>query len=115
MDEKLASGEMVISDRYYFSGVAYTAAKGVDIEWCRSADRGITEPDLVVFVDVGPSEVAKRPGFGNEKYEKIEYLERVYAVLRDEVERCGRGVVVDGTQKIERIVEEIERIIVELE
>ena len=37
---KLNQGEIVIIDRYAFSGVAYSVAKGLDIEWCKSSDKG---------------------------------------------------------------------------
>ena len=33
--EKLKSGTTVIIDRYAFSGVAFSAAKGLDLDWCK--------------------------------------------------------------------------------
>ncbi len=36
----LASGKTVIADRYSFSGVAYSTAKGLDFEECKKADSG---------------------------------------------------------------------------
>ena len=38
--EKLQKGEIIIIDRYAYSGVAYSVAKGLDLEWCKSPDRG---------------------------------------------------------------------------
>ena len=38
-------------DRYAFSGVAFTAAKGLDLEWCKNPDRGLPKPDLVLQLE----------------------------------------------------------------
>lgn len=35
MEAKLGSGTTLIVDRYSFSGVAFSSAKGLDIEWCK--------------------------------------------------------------------------------
>lgn len=35
MEAKLRSGTTLIVDRYSYSGVAFTSAKGLDIEWCK--------------------------------------------------------------------------------
>lgn len=104
MDHFQAPGcEIVLCDRYYFSGIAYTAAKGVPIEWCSKPDQGLTEPDLVMFIDVRAEEVASRPGFGNEKYEKVEYQRKVYKLLKGLVEEHANGRVVCGDGSVEEI------------
>lgn len=38
MEEKLKSGITLIVDRYSYSGVAFSSAKGLDIEWCKVKD-----------------------------------------------------------------------------
>lgn len=35
MESKLRSGISLIVDRYSYSGVAFSAAKGLDLEWCK--------------------------------------------------------------------------------
>ena len=35
MESKLLDGTTLIVDRYSYSGVAFSAAKGLDIEWCK--------------------------------------------------------------------------------
>ena len=39
---KLNQGNVVIIDRYAYSGIAYSGAKGLDIAWCKSPDKGNT-------------------------------------------------------------------------
>ena len=66
-------GIHVVCDRYAHSGVAYSAAKGLDFEWCVAPDRGLVKPDLVIYVDISAEEITKRSGFGDERYEKFEF------------------------------------------
>ena len=74
----LESGTHVIVDRYAFSGVAFSGAKpNLSMEWCRQSDRGLPKPDLVCFLDVSAEEAAKRGGFGDERYEKAEFQQKV--------------------------------------
>nr|CAA46698.1 thymidylate kinase [Schizosaccharomyces pombe] len=71
-----------ILDRYAFSGIAFSAAKGLDWEWCKSPDRGLTRPDLVIFLNVDPRIAATRGQYGEERYEKIEMQEKVLKNLQ---------------------------------
>uniref|UniRef100_A0A0E0LNX5 dTMP kinase n=1 Tax=Oryza punctata TaxID=4537 RepID=A0A0E0LNX5_ORYPU len=54
MERKLLGGTTLIVDRYSYSGVAFSAAKGLDIEWCKAPENGLIAPDLVVYLDVQP-------------------------------------------------------------
>ncbi len=41
------SGNHIVCDRYAYSGVAFTAAKGSrSFQWCKGADRGLPKPDI---------------------------------------------------------------------
>ena len=71
--ETLASGTNIVCDRYAFSGVTYSAAKGLDFEWCLNADRGLVQPDLVIYIKVSMETIKERSGFGDERYEKTEF------------------------------------------
>jgi len=35
MESKLRSGTSLVVDRYSYSGVAFSSAKGLDFEWCK--------------------------------------------------------------------------------
>lgn len=73
----LRAGDCVIIDRYAYSGVAYSSAKGLDMAWCKSADAGLPKPDLVIYLDI-PIEVAmKRGDFGSERFEKVAFQRAV--------------------------------------
>mmetsp|Transcript_14607 Transcript_14607/g.24911 ORF Transcript_14607/g.24911 Transcript_14607/m.24911 type:complete len:161 (+) Transcript_14607:15-497(+) len=69
----LRAGVNVVCDRYAYSGVAYTASKGLDFEWCLNGDRGLLKPDLVIYIDVDMETIKSRSGFGDERYEKVDF------------------------------------------
>ena len=53
--KKLQEGQSIVLDRYAFSGVAFTAAKGLhSVEWCKGPDTGLPKPDVVIYLNVSP-------------------------------------------------------------
>ena len=52
-------------------------AKGLDFDWCLGADRGLVQPDLVIYFDISAEKLAQRSGFGEERFEKIEFQQKV--------------------------------------
>lgn len=66
-----------MSDRYAYSGVCYSVAKGLNFDWCLGADRGLLQPDLVFYIDMSAVDLAKRSGYGDERFEKIEFQSKV--------------------------------------
>ena len=74
---ELNSGVDVVCDRYAYSGIAYSAAKGLDLEWCRAPDKGLPEPDLVLYLSVSAEVARTRGGYGEERYEKEEFQAQV--------------------------------------
>lgn len=79
----LQDGTVVILDRYVYSGVAYSAAKGLDFQWCLSPDIGLPKPDLTIFLKFRQSENASRAGFGDERYEVAEFQEKVKHIFEN--------------------------------
>ncbi|KHN98399.1 Thymidylate kinase [Metarhizium album ARSEF 1941] len=76
----LAAGTTVISDRFYHSGIVYSAAKlnpSLPLSWARAAERGLPRPDLVLFLDLDEETAESRGGWGGELYEKAEMQRRV--------------------------------------
>lgn len=97
----LNAGRSIILDRYVPSGVAYSAAKGMGLDWCKAPDAGLPAPDLVLFIDL-PAEVAQaRAGYGEERYEKVDFQARVrclFKALQDDT-----WAVIDGNQTPEAL------------
>lgn len=68
IQQLLSDGNYVICDRYWYSGVAYSCAKGLDYEWCKAPDQGLIEPDLVIYLRADPEVLQKRKDYGEERY-----------------------------------------------
>lgn len=84
--DALNSGEIVIADRYAFSGSAYSMAKGLNPDWCKMTDRGLVGPDIVFYIAIRPEEAAKRKGFGKERFETLYFQKNVseaFKTLKD--------------------------------
>ena len=87
----LAAGQVVITDRYYYSSVAYQGALGLNQAHILSANEAFAPPPLLVFILSLPPELAvarlsQNPERQRQVSEGQDYLERVaaiYASLRD--------------------------------
>jgi dTMP kinase len=80
MTALLASGTTVICDRYYHSGIVYSAAKenpDLTLPWARAPEVGLPRPDLVLFLDLDEEEAKSRGGWGGEAYERAGMQRRV--------------------------------------
>lgn len=82
------SCDYVILDRYVHSNVAYGAANGLDRAWLRSLDRGLPEPDVVVFLDVEFEEARARKRKNRDAFESDAGLARRVSA---EYRRMARG------------------------
>ncbi len=97
-----------VCDRYAYSGVAYSSAKGLDTEWCKSGDVGLPAPDCVIFLNMPVEEAAKRGNYGEERYEKQDFqrlIQQKFLALQEEDRALGQQewLVVDATQSIEDV------------
>lgn len=97
-------GVNIILDRYTYSGVAYSAAKGMSVEWCIEPDRGLVKPDTVLFLELSVKAALARISDGtNERYETQAFLEKVKNVYDTKLYDEKLWTKVDATQKREEI------------
>jgi dTMP kinase len=54
------TGTTVLCDRYSYSGVAYSVARGLDLQWCKRVEAGLPKPDVVIYLKVSPEERLRR-------------------------------------------------------
>lgn len=78
----LLAGQHVVMDRYSYSGIAYSIAKGLTESWCAASEVGLPAPDLVITLSVTPAEATKRGGYGTERYETQGFQEKVAAAFQ---------------------------------
>mmetsp|Transcript_4967 Transcript_4967/g.7587 ORF Transcript_4967/g.7587 Transcript_4967/m.7587 type:complete len:217 (-) Transcript_4967:140-790(-) len=107
---KLESGTTLICDRYAYSGVAFSSAKGMDLGWCKSCDVGLPAPDCVFYFDMPVDAATQRGSYGEERYEKIDFQRKVqkqFLKLKAEDEAAGaagvRWTVIDAQKSIDEV------------
>ena len=66
----LADGEILVSDRYLASSVAYGAALGLDAAWLTELQKFLPQPDLTILLDIAPETAVRRKSVDRDRYER---------------------------------------------
>ena len=112
----LKEGNTVISDRYYYSSLAYQGAVlGYDRVAALNLDNeGIRTPDICVFLDLTPEKSLERIGKRGEEteiYENMDYLTKTRAMFFDVFEKLrARGeniAIIDAFGSPEDVSEKV--------
>ncbi|CAD6572555.1 MAG: Thymidylate kinase [Alectoria sarmentosa] len=105
-------GITVVIDRYYYSGIVYSAAKDkadLSLKWARDPEIGLPRPDVCVFLDIAPEAAAKRGGFGGEKYETSTIQKRVRELFY-KIMGTNDGMdirIVDAGRSVEEVEQDV--------
>ncbi len=111
----LARGEVVVSDRYLDSSVAYQGlARGLGLERIRDLNQWGTEgllPDLVILLDLHPAGRGARDGEDDRlEREDVSFHTRVREAYLTLAERnSDRFLVIDAARTVEEVADEIIR------
>ena len=110
----------VISDRYYYSSLAYQGA-ATDYEWVKVMNINspeIRRPDLCIYLDLLPEQSLERISRGRESLEIYENIEKLTAVrakflsVVEDLRRDGESIyVVNAARAAEDIAKEIFEIV----
>lgn len=107
VEPAIGRGDIVISERYYHSTIAYQAAQGVDRGWLIDLNKFAPKPDITLYLDVKPKTGAGRTKTG-EIFENPAFLEKV----RDNYRKFDSEMVkVDAERPIKEVFNDIKRII----
>lgn len=101
----LETGDVVISDRYVYSSLAYQGAAGLSLEWIEKVNSHALRPDIALFLDVDLGTVMKRLKPRKSIMENLETQERVRGYYLDLV-KVGLLRRVDGNRVKSEIAEE---------
>jgi dTMP kinase len=93
----LKKGQIVVSDRYVYSSLAYQGATGLELEWIEKINEHAIHPDLAIFIDVNPETVVQRLKPRKSVMENLETQRKVREVYLKFVEK-GELVRVDGNK-----------------
>ena len=83
IEPALKENKIVISERYYYSTIAYQAAQGVDKEWLKEINSFAMKmkPDLTIFLDIKPELATPKIREKDKKFREI--MESAYKKYRD--------------------------------
>ncbi len=117
IEVKLDKGMTVISDRYYYSSLAYQGSElGFETVAKLNLDNpNIRTPDICIFLDLSPEKslerIEKRADTPTEIYENYDYLEKTRRMFFDVFERLrerGENIaVIDASGTPEEIADNI--------
>jgi dTMP kinase len=93
----LNEGQLVISDRYVYSSLAYQGAAGLSLEWIETVNAHALKPDLAVFLDVDLETVMNRLKAEKSVMENVKTLQKVHDVYMQFVAK-GELVRIDGNR-----------------
>jgi dTMP kinase len=119
--EEIKAGDVVIMDRYFVDTIAFQTAGGFGYEVGKRIEEfiGITQPAIIVYLDIPASVALERKlkqGVKPDRHEEnIAYLEEVRKVfdrLYEEKYTAGTWVKIDGTRSITDIHREILSVVV---
>ena len=85
----------------------------MDLDWCKSCDRGLIAPDCVIYLDMPVEAAAQRGNYGEERYEKIDFQVKVrekFMSLKKEDEGRLPWFTLDASKSIEELRVEIQTI-----
>ncbi len=78
IEPALNSAAIVVTDRYFYSSLAYQGAKGADLKWIRELNKFVIVPDVTIYLDIDPMAGLQRK-IG--KPSRVEYLQENLSVL----------------------------------
>jgi len=110
----LKRGEVVISDRYFFSTFAFGAASGLDLEWLIDLNKDFPVPDLTFILKARPETCLQRiekRGTAKTLFEKKEKMGKAWQVYEILLQRFENLFLIDAEQSIEQVFNQIKKII----
>lgn len=109
IEPALKNGQVVVTDRYFFSTLAY-GAMDVNMGWLKTLCKYFRIPDITFLFKLDPQICIKRiAGRGSEYelFEQAEKLEKIWSNYEKVAEDYENFYIIDATKTIEEISDEI--------
>ena len=105
--EWIASGVVLLCDRYRASSIAYGEAQGLDAQWLENIQQLLPVPDLTIFIDIAPETAAKRKAHDRDRYERdLSLLSRVRESYKRQAQQPGWAMI-DGERAKDAIADDV--------
>jgi dTMP kinase len=106
----LDEGNIVISDRYVYSSLAYQGAAGLSLEWIEKINEHALKPDLGVFIDIELETAMNRLKAKKSVMENTATLQKVRHVYMKFVAK-GELVRIDGNRAKAEVAEALANVV----
>jgi len=109
----LKAGKIVITERYFYSSLAYQSARGLSMAWLDGINMAAIRPNLSILIDV-PAEVALQRIKRSRRLDKFErdlQLQRRVRVNYLRIARLKGLKVVDGARPVDEVQADIRKIV----
>lgn len=106
----LNEGKIVISDRYFFSSLAYGTADGCDLDWLIEINNKFLLPDLIFLLKVSPEVCIERIKKRSKKrtlFEKEKKLAKVWEIYKILPKKFRNVKVIEGEKSIKEVFSQI--------
>jgi len=113
----LKQGITVITDRYFFSSVAFGSLGIEDREWLREINDRFILPDITFILKVSPKVCLQRINesrFHLELFEEEADMEKIWRTYADLAQEYGDVYIVSGEKSEEEVFMEVSKIVDEL-
>lgn len=112
--DALEQNNIIIMNRYYQSNLVYGTVNGLDMEWLQNLDKGLPKEDLVILLDVNPSESFSRKTERRDKFEEnMEFALRITQTYRKFAKQFGWHIVSASAHK-QQVHQDIRQIVTKL-
>ena len=103
LESWLSAGDIVVSDRYRASSIAYGEAQGLDRQWLEEIQRFLPPAAITVLLDISPETANARKSVGRDRYERdLSLLARVRESYRRLASADG-WIVIDAEQSRDHV------------
>ncbi|KAF5139680.1 thymidylate kinase [Vairimorpha ceranae] len=103
--EKTSRSGILLCDRYSWSGICFSHAKGIDLGWAVETERLLPKPDITFFLEADVNVLMKRHNWGDEILETREFqlkAAEAYLQMRDYVKNL---IKIDATKSVAEITD----------
>ena len=102
----IATGKLVICDRYVYSSLAYQGSAGLSVDWIAEINKHALKPDFAVFIDVPAEKVLQRLNRRKSVMENLDTQREVREIYLKSVQK-GDLNLINGDKSIEKLGEEL--------
>lgn len=109
----LKAGKIVITERYFYSSLAYQSARGLSMTWLESINRAALKPNLSILIDL-PADVAFQRIKRSRRLDKFEQDMKLQRLVRSNYLRIARlrGLkIVNGARNKDEVQADIRKVV----